>query len=148
MTDLASRRIFDRRGGVAAGAAIAFALALGGCRTASLEDVAPNSLVPPTAENTAAVAPAEPQARDTATGETPEAPGARNSGKYPNLNIIPKGETEQLTAGDRAASIAELNSARKDARSTGGDSSEDEAERLRRIARKHAQETLEQIEEK
>ncbi|MBZ0164766.1 MAG: hypothetical protein K8H74_18890 [Notoacmeibacter sp.] len=135
-----------RRGGFLA-AMLAGMMAFGGCRTASLEDVAPTSLLPPTsAVATLETVPGESQtATATQVDKVQEGDGARNTGRYPNLNIVPTGETAQISEEERVAKVAELNAAKQEAQSPAGKKG-DQAEKLRRIARKHAQEALEQIE--
>lgn len=131
-----------RRSGAMA-AILAAMLAFGGCRTTSLEDVAPTSLTPPAepVAETETMA-SDPQTSSAAPGQ--EGGGARDTGRYPNLNIMPSGETAQISEEERAAKIAELEAAKKEAQSAGGKNG-DEAEKLRRIARKHAEETLKEI---
>ena len=135
-----------RRGGFLA-ATLAGMMAFGGCRTASLEDVAPASLAPATgtvgpADSALAGSPTEP---GTPVQPVQEGDSVRNTGQYPNLNIVPAGETAQISEEERAAKTAELNAARQEAQSAAG-KQDNEAEKLRRLARKHAQEALDQIE--
>lgn len=129
-------------------AILAAMLAFGGCRTTSLEDVAPTSLTPPPEPVAVTEAASDPQTA-SAVSAAPGEPGrkddeARNTGRYPNLNIMPAGETAQISEEERAAKIAELEAAKEEARSAGGKNG-DKAEKLRRIARKHAEEALEEI---
>jgi len=66
---------------------------------------------------------------------------------YPNINVVPQGETPQFTAEQKAQLLSDLAAAR--ARQAAGDSSAATAARiarLRRLARIHAAEALREIE--
>lgn len=56
----------------------------------------------------------------------------RNTGAYPNINIVPQGQTAQLTDTEVAARKAEL-FAQADAQRLNGESAEDYIARLRRL---------------
>ncbi|MBO6716556.1 MAG: hypothetical protein JJ913_01225 [Rhizobiaceae bacterium] len=72
-------------------------------------------------------------------------PGARNTGTYPNINVAPQAETEQLTDEEAASQLVNLQS-RRDAQNAAPASQATEVERLRRLRQTHAEETIEQIE--
>lgn len=77
-----------------------------------------------------------------------EAPQARNTGEFPNLNIVPEGETEQFTPSERAAKTRELAATRAASISQAGSlppQRGDPAE-LRQLGATHAEETLKKIE--
>ncbi|WP_127523307.1 hypothetical protein [Mesorhizobium sp. Z1-4] len=72
-------------------------------------------------------------------------PGARNTGSYPNLNIPPRAETEQLTdeeAADRLAALKTQRAAQKSLPTTANN----DVDRLKKLKKSHAQDTLEEIE--
>lgn len=72
-------------------------------------------------------------------------PGARNTGTYPNLNIPPQAETEQLTDEEAASRLAALQSQRAQQKAQPADQSS-EVDRLEALKRTHAEKTLEAIE--
>lgn len=59
-------------------------------------------------------------------------PQVRNTGAYPNINIVPQGETAQLSDDEVAARKAELY-AKADAQRQNGESAEAYLARLRRL---------------
>lgn len=66
---------------------------------------------------------------------------------YPNINVVPRGETVQFTAAQKAQLMSDLAAAR--ARQAAGDNSPAtaaEIARLRNLARIHAAEALREIE--
>lgn len=77
----------------------------------------------------------------------PTVAGARDTDTFPNLNIVPRGETEQFTASDRQAKVAELSAirARTQGQARGGPNAA-ETQRLRRVGATHADEALREIE--
>ncbi len=81
----------------------------------------------------------------TSTSLEDAVPGARNTGTYPNLNIPPQAETEQLTDEEAAERLAALQS-RRDAQKSQSSSTRTQTDRLLRLKRTHADETLEEIE--
>jgi hypothetical protein len=72
-------------------------------------------------------------------------PGARDTGTYPNLNIPPRAETDQLTDEEAAARLAELQ-ARRNSQNAQPGSTRREADRLLLLKRTHAEKTIEEIE--
>lgn len=99
-------------------AALAAALALPACASATIEDAVPQS---------------------TATE------GPVDTGTYPNLNIIPVAAAEQLTEAERVAKTAELQAVRQ--RVPAGSATVNSSDpQLRKIAATHAQDALQQIE--
>ncbi|CAG1002864.1 hypothetical protein RHIZO_02970 [Rhizobiaceae bacterium] len=149
-------------------ALITFAVAgLSGCTTASLEDAAPlaatveatlpeqiTTIPTPTPVSGDAVA-AIPDAGATAAADSVEATesaavdaqgSARQTGQYPNLNIVPTAAAPQLTAAEKNAKLAELEAARRQA--VGGASGKPVSNdaKLKKLARTHAEEALKQIE--
>ena len=72
-------------------------------------------------------------------------PGARNTGSYPNLNIPPRAETEQLTDEEASARLAALRDQRASQKALPTTAS-NEAERLKKLKRTHAEDTLNEIE--
>jgi hypothetical protein len=150
-------------------ALVALAVAgFSGCTTASLEDAAPT---PPLSgmtlpEQTSAVPAPPPVSGDpvaaipesntatvaAANGEMPVNPAsetqgsARQTGQYPNLNIVPTAAAPQLTAAEKNAKLAELEAARKQAlRGASGKPVSNDA-KLKKLAKTHAEQALKQIE--
>ncbi|MGL4489723.1 MAG: hypothetical protein ACRCU5_09795 [Rhizobiaceae bacterium] len=79
----------------------------------------------------------------------PTASAPRNTGQYPNINIVPVGETAQLSDAETAATRAELEGEAQ-VQQQRGESAEAYVERLRRLQRlgsTHAAATLKQIED-
>ncbi|MBO6541122.1 MAG: hypothetical protein JJ969_17195 [Rhizobiaceae bacterium] len=72
-------------------------------------------------------------------------PGARNTGSYPNLNIPTRAETEQLTDEEASARLAALRDQRASQKALPTTAS-NEAERLKKLRRSHAEDTLKEIE--
>lgn len=134
-------------------AAAASALLAAGCTTASLEDAAPRSLLPaPSAPGVAAapapagsVAATEPDT-DRPAPVPPSLSNARDTGQFPNINVVPKGETAQISPSQRAATVSELNAARNAQRATGQGARVGGEGELRRLGRTHTREALEEIE--
>lgn len=77
------------------------------------------------------------------------ASGARDTGTYPNLNIVPRGEAEQFSPSERQAKTEELLAARQRSTRVTAAPADAAAERARlsRIGRTHVSETLESIED-
>jgi hypothetical protein len=76
------------------------------------------------------------------------APGANDNGQYPNINIVPAGETAQLSDGETAATRASLES--KAQAQQRGESSDAYLARLRKLQKlgsTHAADVLRQIEQ-
>lgn len=124
------------------------------CTTASLEDAAPRSLLPapsvpqPVAatapDGTVAGADEPDTGRPAAT--PPSLANARDTGQFPNINVVPKGQTEQISPAQRAATVAELNAARTSQRTGNAAAGVGGEGELRRLARTHSREALEEIE--
>ena len=70
----------------------------------------------------------------------------RNTGVYPNINIVPKGETTQFSASGSAAAKAELRTANAEVKSGAAKTTTATESELREIAQSHAQETIDEIE--
>lgn len=127
-------------------AVVAAIFAGSGCGTATIEDAVPvsataSTVVQPeaTGASEADVGPGRAIAADEpATFERP--------GDYPNLNVIPKPAAEHITAEEKAAEAAQLRAKRDRQLSQGRGSGSSDAERLRRLANSHAEETLKAIE--
>lgn len=80
---------------------------------------------------------------------TADGRGPLNTGTFPNLNIVPRGETEQFTGAERTAKMRELAAARRqNIRETArpADTARERA-RLSRLGRTHVPDTLKAIEE-
>ena len=145
-------------------------LAASGCSTTSLEDAAPRPVAQQSlAPQTLMPSPSSPgQSAATAAAATPEpvagAPAATaaktdtqtygpsdsapvDTGTYPNINNVPKGETAQMTPAERAAMIQELAAARQGtavgAKAQPGNSSPDA---MKKIGATHAKDALAEIE--
>jgi hypothetical protein len=73
-------------------------------------------------------------------------PGARRTGVYPNLNIPQRAATEQLTNAETEEGIDALSAARREQKAAGATGSRSDAERLRRLRQRHAEDALRQIE--
>lgn len=146
MTNGLTTRFFNRRHGVRIAVLIAAMSVFSGCRTTSLEEIAPTNLVPPPArETTSATAASENDPAEAIADAVPAVDdGPRNTGRYPNINIVPKGETAQISNAERKEKVAELEAAKKEIDAEDGDA-ESEADKLRRLAREHAKEALDAI---
>lgn len=148
---------------------VAAVLGIAGCTTTSLEDVAPEAAtIDETAQSQTAAIPAPtapPNAGEPVSNEAlPEAAGTtavaatqaeisgeaqgsgRNTGQFPNLNIPPVAAAPQLTSAERQAKLAELAAARQAAQSGASVKPAANQAELKKLARTHAQEALEQIE--
>ncbi|MFZ1679644.1 MAG: hypothetical protein WAT70_01385 [Rhizobiaceae bacterium] len=116
--------------------ALAGILAIAGCTTASVTDLAP----------TAAVTPADvpvPQQRPAA--EAAASNGARDTGAFPDLNTPPAAATAQVDEAEKNRKIAELLAARA-SQGNAPASRQAEALRLKKLAREHGRKVLEEIE--
>ncbi len=142
-------------------------VAASGCSTTSLEEAAPRpvaqqSLAPQTlmpapsspgqaaAPSTAAPVAASPAATKAKTDEKTYGPSDSapvDTGTYPNINNVPKGETAQMTPAERAAMIQELAAARQGtavgAKAQPGNSS---PAAMKKIGATHAKDALAEIE--
>ena len=132
------------------------AFAAGACTSASLEDAAPRSLLPPPASPAPVAAdgtgPSPSPARDAGAGEAPAAPAlpplakARDTRQFPNINVVPKGQTAQISPAQRAEAVSELNAARNAQRSAGASAGAGSAAELNQLGRTHARRALDDIE--
>ncbi|MFP1632501.1 hypothetical protein ACLB6G_12240 [Zhengella sp. ZM62] len=135
-------------------AAAASGLIVAACTTASLEDAAPRSLLPPPSVPGAAETPAPAGtvagADEPDTGRPAPVPptlsNARDTGQFPNINVVPKGQTAQISPAQRAATVSELNAARNSQRASGAGARVGGEGELRRLGRTHTREALEEIE--
>ncbi len=125
-------------GGAVFGAVAALAV-LSGCATATIEDAVPQGALEQPAD-----------AADTEAAEKAVSSGAPdNTGEYPNLNEVQRGELEQMTPAEKQAYLEKLRAARAEQASggaKGGGPGARQAE-LKKIARTHDEEALKQIEE-
>ncbi len=71
-----------------------------------------------------------------------------NTGLYPNINVMPVGETAQFTPSDEAATRALLNNAKAGQQAQGESTAayQERLKRLRLLAKSHASDTIKQIE--
>ncbi len=116
--------------------ALAGLLAIAGCTTASVTDLAP----------TAAVAPAEaPLPQQRPQDAAPTVSGARDTGTFPDLNTPPAAATAQVGDSEKDRKIAELLAA-KASQGNAPASKQAEALRLKKLAREHGRKVLEEIE--
>ncbi len=82
---------------------------------------------------------AQPANAELAAATTPDG--------FPNINVVPRGETSQMTAGEKAALVSELRTAIARQKSEGvTPTSAAEIARLRRLAQRHGIDTLAAIE--
>jgi hypothetical protein len=144
--------------------------ALSGCATTSIEEIAPVAATAkqPLPELTSAIPTPStaPEPASASVAAAPEAAGGRavaaaggaaaaggegqgsgnNTGRFPNLNVVPVAAAPQLTASERRAKLAELEAARKKAvEGVSGKTQSSEA-RLKKLAKSHAKDALEKIE--
>jgi hypothetical protein len=129
---------------------------LSSCATATIDNAVPQAAmaaeplpVPVQAGEVASatIAPsaAVPMPTPTATPALP-----KNTGQYPNINVMPVGETAQFTPTDEAATRALLADA-KASQQLQGESTvayQERLKRLRLLAKNHAKDTISQIEGK
>lgn len=93
---------------------------------------------------TAAVAAVTDEKPNEVAGETQGAP--RQTGQYPNLNIVPTAAAPQLTAAEKNAKLAELEAARKQAVQGASGVPVSNDAKLKKLAKTHAEKVLKQIE--
>lgn len=112
------------------------AFLLAGCGTTSIEDAVPQGAIEQEANSSLVDNP------DMAVSSG----SAVNTGEFPNLNEVQRGELAQMTESEKQAYLAELSAARAGQQAT--DSSGDTARRteLSEIARSHDDEVLKEIE--
>jgi hypothetical protein len=131
--------------------AVALSLTLlAGCTTNSVDDLAPQSatLFPAAPDSnpleTARMASADIEG-DIAARHRRNAPS--NSGEYPNLNITPGIAAPQFTKEEAAAKKAALKvTAAQVQAETAGEKAKTDTARLRKLAREHGKEALNEIE--
>ena len=96
-----------------------------GCATATMEDAVPAS----------------------ALEEAPPAAQEQGAGTYPNLNVPPAAAAPQISAEQKAAETEGLRARREQLAAQAGQRGvSDDAEALRRLAGRHGEETLKEIE--
>lgn len=106
-------------------AAVLFAAVLaGGCTTASLQDAAPKTASAAAADST---------------------DGPIDTGTYPNLNVKPQPAADQLSDNEAAGQKSALEAAKAGQGNARGASAAEMA-RLRKLAKLHGKEALEEIE--
>ena len=95
---------------------------------------------------TATIDNAVPQAALESPTATPAQPN--NTGQYPNINVLPVGETAQFTPTDEAATRALLDDAKAGQQAQGESTAayQERLTRLRLLAKSHATDTIKQIE--
>ncbi len=124
---------------------------LSSCATATIDNAVEREALA-TADQQPLPAPTQPDALASAQPALPSAALARpiKTGQYPNINVLPVGETAQFTPSDEAATRAFLDDA-KAGQQAQGESTTAYQERLRRLrllAKNHANDTINQIEAK
>jgi hypothetical protein len=153
--------VFSGFGGVPAGFfAGALLLAVAGCTTGSINDIAPAS----STGTQSAVAtdqfppapgaePPDPLNRPAMGGDLSDEIAARNAstgpadtGQYPNLNIIPGAAAPQLSQDEIAAKKAALKARRQAVVDAAPDKPKVNAAKLRKLAADHAKDALNEIE--
>lgn len=101
-----------------------------GCATATMEDAVPAGAL-------------EQAAASEAEAPAPQA----GAGTYPDLNATPAAAAPQISAEQKATETADLRARRAQLAQEGGQSGiSDDADALRRLASRHAEETLKEIE--
>ena len=112
--------------------AVAAAMVLaGGCQSARLSDI-----LPPPEQSTA---PTRPPSSASSGGPV-------DTRSYPNLNTIPKPQTEQLTPAERNAGAGSVAAARNRSVQGAGGATADEAARLQQLGQTRGDEVLKEIE--
>ena len=138
----------------------ALLLAVAGCTTGSINDIAPaSSTGTQSAVSTDQFPPApgaeppDPLNRPAMGGDLSDEIAARNAsselantGKYPNLNIIPGTAAPQLTQEEIAAKKAALKARREAVVKTKAEKPKMNAARLKKLAATHAKDALKEIE--
>ncbi len=80
-------------------------------------------------------------------GSGTAAAGPVDTGTYPNLNIAPKAAAAPISPQEKAAMVGQLGAAQNAQTARGATPSTANPALLRKIAQKHAQDTLEEIED-
>lgn len=112
--------------------AVSLSAALAGCASATIEDAVPTEVA-----EQAQPAPASPPGQQSAFSE----PGA-----YPNLNVVPRPAAAQFTDAEREERAAALRATHQQQRRATAGGVRDQSAELRRLANRHAQDALKQIE--
>ena len=133
-------------------------LALAGCQTARIDDIAPQSTAqlpppsasaPPAAGGTAAASADTAERAEDGKGRPPPGwppPGsARDTGTYPDLNVPPPVATTQITNSQESASKTELNALKQRAQGTAKPTVSNQAA-LRKLGNSRGQDILKEIE--
>jgi hypothetical protein len=137
MQRLGRKNISDLRWRFAAAAAIVCLSP--GCATSTAGDGASTAATP-------AIAAAEPTPA-TITEVQLSSGEPKNTGAFPNLNIPPQSAAEQISAQQKAATLAELKAARAGQKAPPGAAGTPASQaRLKKLATSHATEALEEIE--
>ena len=124
MTTQRTGLIFSDVGGWRMAVAAIAVIGLAGCASATIEDAVPVS-----------------------AAEAQPAPAFSEPGEYPNLNVIPTPAAAQFTPEERRAETAMLQSIREQqSRTAASQRVENETTELRRLARRHAKQALDEIE--
>ena len=126
---------FGRRNSVLA---IPVASLLAGCATATIEDAVPLEALQQEQSEAATIDP------DVAISSgVPE-----NTGEYPNLNEVQRGEMAQMTPDEKSAYLARLRAARAEQATAGGQTRRTATEaQMKKLAQTHDDETLKEIEQ-
>jgi hypothetical protein len=128
---------------------------LSSCATATIDNAVPQAaqVTPdqkplPTPVQPGEIASANPTVPLLTSTATPSMPN--NTGQYPNINVMPIGETAQFTPTDEAAARALLDSAKAGQQVQGESTAayQERLKRLRLLAKTHAGDTIKQIEGK
>lgn len=119
-----------------------------GCATATIEDAVPAAAL----ESPAAEQPESPaaEASETPAVQTPGTPVGQAAfstpGDYPNLNVVPAPAAAQLTDEELRQEADALRARRDQLSGTRSGGVRDSSGELRRLGRRHAEDTLREIE--
>jgi hypothetical protein len=124
---------------------------LSSCATATIDNAVPEAAMAaePLPMQAGEVAPAT--TASSAAVPTPTTTSTpKNTGQYPNINVMPVGETAQFTPTDEAATRALLADAKANQQLQGESTAayQERLKRLRLLAKTHAKDTISQIEGK
>lgn len=119
------------------------AAVLSSCATATIDNAVPQAALESPAQQAVPVQPAMAATAPVANAALPD-----NTGQYPNINVMPVGETEQFTQSDEAATRALLDDAKAGQQAQGESTAayQERLKRLRLLAKSHASDTIKQIE--
>ncbi len=117
--------------------------ALSSCATATIDNAVPQAALESPAQP---AVPAQPAMTTAVPVSKPALPN--NTGQYPNINVMPVGETAQFTPTDEAATRALLDDAKAGQRAQGESTAayQERLKRLRLLAKSHGGDTIKQIE--